>query len=100
MQYLVKWDGCPSELVTWEDVDQVRHLLPVATACGQAVFQGQRDLTYQEDGKRVTRAMKPNMHHPGPEWERVGMRSKWLRKFSIDLALFPKNPRNGETEMV
>lgn len=39
-QLLIKWAGWPSELATWEDEDQLRHLLPSATAYGQAVIQG------------------------------------------------------------
>ena len=33
-QVLIKWKGWPPELSTWEDEDQVRHLLPTATTCG------------------------------------------------------------------
>ena len=44
-QLLIKWAGWPPELTTWEDEDQVCHLLPAATACVQAVSQGGKNIT-------------------------------------------------------
>ena len=43
-QLLIKWAGWPPELTTWEDEDQVCHLLPAATACVQAVSQGGKNV--------------------------------------------------------
>lgn len=44
-QVLIKWVGCPAELATWEDEDQVRHMLPAGTACRQAVIEERGDVT-------------------------------------------------------
>lgn len=58
-QVLIKWMGCPMELATWEDEDQVCLKKPTGTACGQAVFQDRRNVTDYDQlaGKeeRVTR---------------------------------------------
>lgn len=38
-QVLVKWQGWPAELATWEEEDSILPRLKAATACGQAVIQ-------------------------------------------------------------
>jgi hypothetical protein len=44
-QVLVKWLGWPAELATWEEEDEILPRLGVATACGQAIIQGQGNVT-------------------------------------------------------
>jgi hypothetical protein len=42
---LVKWLGWPAELATREEEDEILPRLGVATACGQAIIQGQGNVT-------------------------------------------------------
>ncbi|CAD6246203.1 unnamed protein product [Miscanthus lutarioriparius] len=44
-QVLVRWSRTPLELSTWEDEDALRQQFPRAPAWGQAIFQGQRNVT-------------------------------------------------------
>ena len=68
-QLLIQWAGWPPELATWEDEDQVGQLLPSATACGQAVSQGGRNVTNPvETQQRPIREKKPNTRVSGPDW--------------------------------
>jgi hypothetical protein len=68
-QVLVKWLGWPAELATREEEDEILPRLGVATACGQAIIQGQGNVTTKmlQKPKRVR---KPNVRVNGPEWVR------------------------------
>jgi hypothetical protein len=44
-QVLIKWNNLPSTLATWEDYEAFRQEFPRATAWGQAVIQGRRDVS-------------------------------------------------------
>ena len=68
-QLLIQWAGWPPELATWEDEDQVRHLLPSTTACGPAVSQGGKNVTNLiKASPRPMREKKPNTRVAGPNW--------------------------------
>ena len=68
-QLLIQWVGWPPELATWEDEDQVRHLLPSTTACGQAVSQGGKNVTNLiKASPRPMREKRPNARVAGPNW--------------------------------
>lgn len=76
-QLLIKWVGWPPEPATWEDEDHIRHRLPSATTCGQAVSQEEGNVRCspvrvdaKEDprkSQRPVRAKKPNTKFVGPE---------------------------------
>lgn len=82
-QLLIKWKNWPVELTTWEDEDQVRHLLPARSACGQAVDLGGKNVMIKEGAKRLEvdseaeeilrggktgRIKKPSTRVYGPKW--------------------------------
>lgn len=67
------------ELATWEDEDEVRHLLPDATARGRAVSSGGEDVTKTvssnqntgragKEGSRPKRVLRPSVLVNGPLW--------------------------------
>jgi hypothetical protein len=77
--------GWPSELATWVDEDQVRHLLPSATAYGQVVIQGGGNVMNQ--GATHTRPVREK----GPTFallgrnglgSKVGPCNGWLQRYA------------------
>lgn len=81
-QLLIKWSGMPAEMATWEDEDEVRTLLPDASACGKAEKLGRKNVMIRQVGteeelikpreeertSRPVRAKKPSVHVVGPNW--------------------------------
>lgn len=45
VQALVRWSGTSSSTTSWEDLEELRHRFPSATAWSQAVFQGRGNVT-------------------------------------------------------
>jgi len=76
-QVLVKWNNLSAELATWEDYEALRQEYPRATAWGQAVFQGEGNVsnspTAQSGGDdegrpKSLRPKKANLKYSGREW--------------------------------
>lgn len=84
-----EWDGLPASLATWENEAKLRHRFPSASAWGQAVPQGGKDVTTTatpsaskqtveaeapEDqaggngSRRGNRVKKPNHLFPASDW--------------------------------
>lgn len=73
-QVLVKWEGLPAELATWENEDDIQHQLSEAAARGRAVKLGGEDVMIKRlpgDEEKVSRPSgekKPSVKISGPEW--------------------------------
>jgi hypothetical protein len=86
VQALVRWSGTSSSTTSWEDLEELRHRFPSATAWGQAVFQGRGNVTSgttddeQEQVSKVVgsvlstaqqrpvRVTRPNPKYKGGNW--------------------------------
>jgi hypothetical protein len=82
-QVLVKWLGWPAELATWEEEDEILPKLEAATACGQAVIQGQGNVTAKSgrdaESEDVEAGVKPGLEI-ADDLETKEMKTKMLQK--------------------
>jgi len=74
-QLLIKWQGYPPELATWEDKDDILWRYLEFTAWGQAVANGGGNVMVRKmpDGpgsKKSKRSRKPNPKYSGPSWKK------------------------------
>jgi hypothetical protein len=74
-QLLIKWQGCSTDLATWEDEDDILRRYPKFTAWGQAVANGGGNVMVRKmpDGpgsKKSKRSRKPNPKYSGPSWKK------------------------------
>ncbi|KAK1614789.1 hypothetical protein QYE76_020306 [Lolium multiflorum] len=77
-QVLVRWQGLPDALATWENKEDMQHRFPEFPAWGQAGSQGEgnvmdltNDVAFSATGKqrrRLRRAGRKPARISGPEW--------------------------------
>jgi hypothetical protein len=81
-QVLIRWTNSPRSLATWEDKQAIRQRFPLASAWGQAVFEGGGDVSStkgDQDGQEVPnekakteagrkRERRPNPKYIGGQW--------------------------------
>jgi hypothetical protein len=81
-QVLVLWSGLDASLATWEDQDALKNRFPNAPTWGQAIFEGEGNVSTLEMGPvelktvesggtqqpRVQRKKRANTRVPGPDW--------------------------------
>lgn len=64
-QVLVRWSKCPVSLSTWEDEQAIKQSFPMAPAWGQAVIQGEGDVS-------ISNAGEPGQEQEGMEVQEKG----------------------------
>lgn len=74
-QVLVQWSGQPESLATWEDYDDLKRRFPRAPAWGQAVIQGEGNVSTDPSdpltvAQRERRARKVSTRYPPSVWQR------------------------------
>jgi hypothetical protein len=68
VQGLVQWSGSPESMATWEDLEALHQRFPLASAGGQAEFQGRGNVSDPVPANDAALEARPRRRARQPEW--------------------------------